>query len=72
MRSLRRHHNSRLKAKRRFHFGRDLRQEPKTLGKIVDTPCPCSCRMCGNPRRKQGQITRQEQSLHKQDWRGYE
>lgn len=55
MRSIRRHHRARLKASRRFHFGRDLRLEPKTLSRVVDTPCPCSCWGCGNPRRNLGE-----------------
>lgn len=59
-RSIRRHHRTRLKAKRRFHWGRDLRQEPKALSQAIDTPCPCSCWGCGNPRRNLGERTRQE------------
>ena len=42
-RALRRHHVARLKRSRRFHWGRDLAQEPKPLDRAVDTPCPCSC-----------------------------
>jgi len=59
-RSLRRHHRARLKANRRFHWGRDLRQEPKALGQSIDAPCSCSCWMCGNPRRYFGERTLQE------------
>lgn len=59
-RALRRHHVARLKAARRFHWGRDLRHDAKVLGQVVDTPCPCSCRMCGNPRRYFEPMTRQE------------
>lgn len=59
-RALRRHHVARLKRSRRFHWGRDLAQEPKPLAKAVDTPCPCSCWMCGNPRRYFGELTPQE------------
>jgi hypothetical protein len=61
-RSLRRHHVARLKAARRFHFGRDLYGNAKALGKVVDTPCPCSCWMCGNPRRKLDELTIHERS----------
>ncbi len=50
-RALRRHHVARLKAARRFHWGRDLRHDAESLGKAVATPCPCSCWMCGNPSR---------------------
>lgn len=59
-RALRRHHVARLKAARRFHWGRDIRHDAKSLGKAVDTPCLCSCWMCGNPRRHHGEISRQE------------
>lgn len=59
-RALRRHHVARLKAARRFHWGRDLRHDAGALGKAVDTPRPCSCWMCGNPRRHFGNGTRQE------------
>lgn len=59
---LRRHHVARLKAARRSHYGRDIRHDAKSLGKVVDTPCPCSCWMCGNPRRYFKEITRQEQA----------
>ncbi len=28
-----------------------MRQEPKVWPKAIDTPTPCSCFMCGNPRK---------------------
>lgn len=59
-RALRRHHVARLKAARRFHWEQDLRADAKFLAKVVDTPCPCSCWMCGNPRRHLNELTRQE------------
>jgi hypothetical protein len=34
-RALRRHHVARLKATRLFHWGRDLRDDAKSLGKAV-------------------------------------
>ena len=46
----RRHHRERLMRKRRFHWGRDLSREPEILARVVNTPCSCSCAMCGNPR----------------------
>jgi hypothetical protein len=49
MRAIRRAHRARLKKARRFHWGRRLRGS--ALGMVVDTPTPCSCWMCGNPRR---------------------
>ena len=46
----RRHHRERLMRKRRFHWGRDLSREPEILARVVNTPKPCSCAMCGNTR----------------------
>ncbi len=57
---LKRHHRDRLKKNRRFHWGRDLLHEEKNLSKAIDTPCPCSCFMCGNPRRYFKALTMQE------------
>lgn len=48
-RGLRRHHIERLKKCRQHHWGRNL--SGKELGKAVNSPCPCSCFLCGNPRR---------------------
>ena len=30
------------------------------LGRMIKTPKPCSCYMCGNPRKFEGKITRKE------------
>ena len=57
-RSERRHHTERLKKKRRIHWGREL--SDKELGEVVNTPTPCSCPLCGNPRRHFGAKTVQE------------
>lgn len=62
-RALRRHHVARLKAARRFHWGRDIHHDAKAVGKVVDTPCPCSCWMCGNPRRHFKDVSQQEQAF---------
>ena len=62
-RAQRRHHIARLKVARCQHWGRDIRYDAKSLGKVVDTPCPCSCWMCGNPRRYFKEVTRQEQAV---------
>ncbi|EGQ60392.1 hypothetical protein GGI1_00135 [Acidithiobacillus sp. GGI-221] len=62
-RAMRRHHRYRLYHNRRFHWGRDLAESdenPKTRGRVVNTPTPCSCWMCGNPRRHFGEKTLQE------------
>lgn len=45
MRSIRRHHRTRL-LKRRKHYYNKVND-----ARIADTPTPCSCWMCGNPRR---------------------
>jgi len=53
-RALRRHHAARLKLARRFYFGVDNRADPRRYGKVLQTPTPCSCWMCGNARRYAG------------------
>lgn len=62
-RAVRRHHVARLKAARRFYLWRDLRHDAVALGRVVATPCMCSCWMCGNPRRYLGEITMQEKTF---------
>ncbi len=59
-RALRRHHAARLKAARRFYHGRDNTETPRYLGQVVQTPASCSCWMCGNPRKYNGERTIQE------------
>lgn len=51
-RAVRRHHRQRLSKKRRFHWGLDMSLESeKRRGMIINTPTPCSCHGCGNPRK---------------------
>ncbi|HEU5080916.1 MAG TPA: hypothetical protein VFT72_17015 [Opitutaceae bacterium] len=57
-RALRRHHRARLIARHRRHFGRVLTGEE--AAKAATTPTPCSCWMCGSPRRHFGRPTIQE------------
>ena len=57
MRAERRHHRERLKASRRFFWGRDLRQEPGMLAAAVDTPTPCSCWMCSAQKAKEPHVS---------------
>lgn len=59
-RAKRRHHYQRLKRKRvtrnywcRYHGDWSKRQ----LGIAVNTPKPCSCESCGNPRRQHKEQT---------------
>jgi hypothetical protein len=49
LRAVRQHHRARLIARRRHHFGR-VRTSGEAA-KAATTPTPCSCWMCGNPRR---------------------
>jgi len=66
-RAQRRHDRARLKVKRQFHWGYGHicawagrtpaeageinYMPPRVAGGVVNTPTPCSCYMCGNPRR---------------------
>lgn len=50
-RALRRHHAARIKQARRFYFGIDSSTDLRRLGMLLHTSTPCSCWMCGNPRR---------------------
>ena len=61
-----RHHRQRLKKNRRFHWGRDLIDNPKLLSMAVITPCSCSCWICGN-KRKQCPETMQERRARYQE-----
>lgn len=50
--AIRRHHTERLKAKRRnYHASPSWSNTEKQVARYVNTPCPCSCHMCRNPRR---------------------
>jgi hypothetical protein len=62
-RAIRRHHLARLKRARRFYFGRNLTNEAVILGKLANTATPCSCFMCGSPRRYFLELTMQERRL---------
>lgn len=65
--SRRRHHDDRVKNNRRSHWGRDISEDPKAWGKSKDTPTPCSCAACGNPRKYFGELTHQECKQHAVD-----
>lgn len=68
VRAIRRHHRERLRAKRRFHWGRDLSTEPpQNIARAINTPTPCSCWMCGNPRRYFGEQSVQERRANQED-----
>lgn len=53
----RRHHEARLKRKVRSYYGGH--NDPRRLGIYARTRTPCSCYMCGNPRRL-GELPMQE------------
>ena len=55
----RRHHIKRLKRVRSHYYDGDISE--KQLQLLIHTRKPCSCYMCGNPRRHFGEITRQEE-----------
>lgn len=68
-RAWRRWQRERMKLKRkdyytimvwRPHEPIDEQEYKKRLGSAVKTPCPCSCPLCGNPRRHFGEVTLQE------------
>jgi hypothetical protein len=60
LRAIRRAERERLKDKRAKQWGGWAKDNPKRLGKLVDTPKPCSCNMCGNPRKYFNEETMQE------------
>lgn len=80
-RSIRRHHEARLKNNRKlyygngritdwverdnhggeiYHFQERMVMTQSALGRVLSTPKPCSCHMCGNPRKYFKDVTRQE------------
>lgn len=48
-RAERRAQRERLKKRRAGYYGGAYKDNP---ARLVDTPTPCSCDMCGNPRRR--------------------
>ncbi len=61
MLSERRHHRERLQ-KNRAAYGAGAVETRARAGQVVDTPTPCSCWMCGNPRRHLGERSLRERS----------
>lgn len=63
-RAERRHHYRRLKQRRidrnywgRYNDGFSFGWPKSHIGMAVNTPCNCSCPMCGNPRKHFGEKT---------------
>ena len=61
LRSIRMHHRERLKKTRSGYWNGNA-SETGQPGMVVDTPTPCSCYMCGNPRRHFNEASIQERS----------
>lgn len=59
-RSVRRHHERRVKHRVAAYYGGYARHDPRRVGKIAHARQPCSRWMCGNPRRRLGEPTLQE------------
>jgi len=80
-RAIRRHHATRLKRKRSTYstvkdfytcLETDKEDYEKRRAKAVDTPTPCSCFMCGNPRRHFEEKTIQEKKFDLENLIDYE
>lgn len=65
------HHRERLKRQRRNYWGRDLSDDPKSLAKVVKCPQVCSCNVCGNQRKHEGE-TMQERKAAMREIEDYE
>lgn len=69
-RALRRHHRARLfKVRSTYNVTRFWHDDVSDLvrhqaiARAVTTPAACSCWMCGNPRRRQGELTLAERRV---------
>lgn len=69
-RALKRHHDARIKVKRTQYVNtwteatRPVRvPTDKEIGRKACTPTNCSCYMCGNPRKYDGELTREEKGF---------
>ncbi len=51
---------ARWKKRVRSYYGGVHSDEPRRIGWLSSTRTPCSCWMCGNPRRYRGEVTLQE------------
>jgi len=81
-RAIRRHHRARLKKARQNYWGygkfgwrsycqfETIKMSPQVHGSVVNTPTPCSCYMCGNPRRNTWQSAKE--CLTMQERRAFE
>lgn len=60
LRSVRRHHEERIKRRVKEYYGGAFRGDARHVGRLAHTRTPCSCWMCGNPRRYEGEPTLRE------------
>jgi len=51
------------KKKRVLHYYNCPVKDAGWIGRAAQTPKPCSCVMCGNPRKHLGEVTRQEVAI---------
>jgi hypothetical protein len=58
--ALRRHHEQRIKQKVKHYYGGVFKDNPRKINQLTRTHTPCSCFMCGNPRRYQKTPTLRE------------
>ncbi|MDQ0622260.1 hypothetical protein [Paraburkholderia graminis] len=61
----RRADRARLKRKRRDWWAGAPHKTEVQLGRLIDTPTPCSCWMCGNPRRH---LKKERRSIWERRW----
>jgi hypothetical protein len=66
-RAERRHHEDRIKRRVRRYYGGTAGTDPRRIGRTAHAPRTCSCRMCGNPRRYQGELTLAERIAREVD-----
>ena len=67
-RAVRRHHEQRVKRRVSRYYGGYAHGQPRHLGKLAHARRPCSCWMCGNPRRYCGEPTLQERRAAAAAW----
>lgn len=53
-RAMNRHHRERIKNNRKDYWNTNGANHPRSVGRMVKTPCPCSCGMCCSPRKLYG------------------
>ena len=66
-RAIRRHHEQRNKRRVRDYYCGVFRQDEKHIGKLSHTRTPCSCFMCGNPRKFERQVTMRERRVSQRE-----